>query len=88
MEHIITLVIQILYKMSNTIKIKCRLFDKMTNEWHDYKESIYTKLDGIYGYICIDVMSVKFFWYDETSKNVCFDDVTERFHIEYSLSNN
>jgi hypothetical protein len=39
----------------------CRLFDKMANEWINYTGATYTKLNGIYGYLSVDVMTVKFF---------------------------
>ncbi len=67
------------------MKLKCRLFDKNTNEWIDYKGATYTKLDGMYGYLSVDLMSVKFFWNCEG--RVYLDDITERFTIEYTFVN-
>lgn len=70
--------------------VSCRLFDLMAlnpNEFHEYKEPIYTKLGGMYGYLSVSMFNVYFFWYDET--NVCFDDVTDKFRVEYvSLNGN
>jgi len=64
----------------------CRLFDKMACEWVEYKQPIYTKLNGVYGYLSVSKMNVFFFWYDSHSENVSFDDITERFGIEYVIS--
>ncbi len=65
----------------------CRLFDKMANEWINYTGATYTKLSGMYGYLSVDVMTVKFFWYNEDSQCVSCDDITDRFKIEYVFSN-
>ena len=48
----------------------CRLFDKMSCEWVEYKQPIYTKLNGVYGYLSVSKMNVYFFWYDNHSGNV------------------
>jgi hypothetical protein len=41
----------------------------------------------MYGYLSVDVMTVKFFWYNEDSQCVSCDDITDRFKIEYVFSN-
>jgi hypothetical protein len=67
--------------------ITCRLFDKMANQWINYTGATYTWLDGMYGCLSVDVMTVKFFWYNRDAQHVSFDDVTDRFKIEYVFSN-
>ena len=69
------------------VAVICRLFDKMSNEWINYTGANYTKINGVYGYLSIDVMSVKFFWYCEDSQSIYFDDITDRFTIEYVFTN-
>ena len=67
----------------------CRLFDKMalnSNEYVEYEKPIYTKLNGIYGYLSVSVFNIHFFWHDGT--NVCFDDVSDRFRVEYTFKKN
>lgn len=57
-------------KIENHHIVICRLFDLMAlnpNEFHEYKEPIYTKLDGMYGYLSVSMFNVYFFWYDEAS---------------------
>lgn len=61
--------------------VMCRLYDKIACEWIDYKGVAYTKLNSVYGYLSVDLMTVKFFWTDGDS--VCCDDITDRFEIEY-----
>lgn len=57
------------------------------NEYHEYKEPIYTKIDGMYGYLSVSMFNAYFFWYD--GSNVYFDDVTDKFRVEYvSLNGN
>jgi hypothetical protein len=66
--------------------VSCRLFDLRTTnpkEYHKYTEPIYTKLDGKYGYLSIDGNKVLFYWYDNSNENVCYDDVSEKFRVEY-----
>jgi hypothetical protein len=70
--------------------VSCRLFDLMAlqkEEYHKYTTPIYTKLDGMYGYICVSGYKVFFFWNDVQSGNVSCDDVTEKFRIEYVTEN-
>jgi len=35
----------------------------------------------MYGYLSVSMFNVYFFWYD--GDHVCFDDVTDKFRIEY-----
>lgn len=70
--------------------VSCRLFDLMAlnpNDFHEYKEPIYTKLGCTYGYLSVSMFNVHFFWYD--GSNICFDDVSDKFRVEYvSLNGN
>lgn len=66
--------------------IKCYFLDKMDIEvnWVEYTQPIYTKLNGMYGYISIGGdMNVYFFWFNFDSNTVCCDDVSDRFKIKY-----
>jgi len=70
--------------------VSCRLFDLMALEpkiYHKYTTPIYTKLDGMYGYISVSGYKVFFFWNNEQSGNVSCDDVSEKFRIEYVAEN-
>lgn len=64
--------------------VECHLYDLMSStplSFTIYKEPIYTKLNGIYGYISVSMFIVNFFWVD--GENVCYDDITDRFKIVY-----
>jgi len=63
--------------------LTCRIKDKNDNQWIDYTKAIYTKLDGMYGWLCVDLMTVKFFWVWEGDAKC--DDVSDRFEVEYKL---
>ena len=66
--------------------ISCRLFDLTAlnpKEYTEYTEPIYTKLDGMYGYLTVNGFKVYFIWYNEHSEHLSFDDVSERFKVEY-----
>jgi hypothetical protein len=63
-------------------RVVCRLYNSRTGETEVYKEAVYTKLDGIYGYICVDGLTVKFFWNNEGQ--VCCDHLTY-FTVHYTL---
>jgi hypothetical protein len=70
--------------------VSCRLFDLMaldTREYHKYTAPIYTKLDGVYGYISVSGYKVFFFWNNIQSGDVSCDDVSEKFRIEYVTEN-
>jgi len=71
---------------SNIGAVICRLFDNMEHEWVEYKEPVYTKLDGMYGYLSVSKMSVYFFWFNHDSNNVCCDNISDRFKVEYVVS--
>ena len=71
---------------SNIYAVICRLFDNMAHEWVEYKEPVYTKLDGMYGYLSVSKMSVYFFWFNHNSNIVCCDDISDRFKVEYVVS--
>ena len=68
--------------------VSCRLFDLMAlnpEEYHKYTAPIYTKLHGIYGYLCVSGYKVYFFW--NNGNNECCDDVSENFRVEYVAEN-
>jgi hypothetical protein len=70
--------------------VSCRLFDLMAQnpkEYHKYTGPIYTILDGMYGYLSVNGHKVFFFWYNNSSENVCCDDVSEKFRVEYVSEN-
>jgi hypothetical protein len=71
---------------SDTNVIICHLFDKMAHEHVEYKEPVYMKLNGIYGYISVSKTSVYFFWFNYDSNAVCCDDISDRFKVEYVIS--
>lgn len=63
--------------------LKCRLFDKNNKEWIDYNGYYNTKIDGLYGYLCVDVNRVMFFYvYNE---EIASYDITHKFEIEYII---
>lgn len=67
--------------------ISCRLYDLMglnPKEYHEYKEPIYTKLGGMYGYLSVSMFKVYFFWHDDN--NIHCDDVSDKFKVEYILN--
>ena len=69
---------------------ECRLFDLYAldpKEYHKYTTPIYTKLDGMYGYISVSGYKVFFFCSDVLSGSVSCDDVSEKFRIEYVTKN-
>jgi len=70
--------------------VSCRLYDLMAlnpNEFHKYTEPIYTKLDGIYGYLSVSGHKVFFIWYNNSSEHVSCDDVSDKFRVEYVSEN-
>lgn len=66
------------------MEYKCIIKDCNRGEEFGYTGAIYTKLDGIYGYLCVDLMKVKFFWVNENS-TVCCDDLSDRFKVTYII---
>lgn len=62
--------------------VVCRLYNSRTGDTEIYKEAVYTKLDGVYGYVCVDGLTVKFFWDNEGQ--VCCDHLTH-FTVHYTL---
>lgn len=66
--------------------MKCRLRDKNDNKWIEYTTPIYTKIDGVYGYISVSMLTVNFFWVDFDYHGIHFDDMTDKFEIEYIIS--
>ena len=66
--------------------MKCKIRDKNDNKWIEYTTPIYTKLNGVYGYLSVSMLTVNFFWVNFDSYEINFDDVTDRFEIEYIIS--
>lgn len=67
-----------------------KLFDLMglnPKESIEYLEPIYTKQDGMYGYISVSGYEVFFFWYDNSSNNICCENISDRFRVEYVFEN-
>jgi len=48
--------------MSKTI---CKITNTQTGVSEIYEKATYTKLNGVYGYICVDGFDVRFFWDNE-----------------------
>jgi hypothetical protein len=69
--------------LSRNLKLTTTLDRAITQ--NPCKEPIYTKLGGMYGYLSVSMFNVHFFWYD--GSNVCFDDVTDKFRVEYVFLN-
>jgi len=66
--------------------ISCHLFDlsvSKNEKYYTYIKPIYTKMDGIYGYVCVSGHRVFFFWYNNETENINCDDVTDKFRVEY-----
>ncbi len=70
---------------NNTSQFKCILFD-LNNplEEIEYKEPIYTKRHGVYGYLTVSLMGVHFIEMSEGSLQS--DDVSDLYRVEYRLS--
>lgn len=69
-------------------KITCYLTEKKTGDKYPYAEPIYTKLDGMWGYLCVSVMNVHFIWTNylhDGQTDVCCDDVSEDFSVDYLI---
>ena len=66
---------------------RCVLTDKNSNEKIEYTCPIYTKMNGVYGYITVSLLTVNFFWCDCSSEEavVRYDDITEKFSVEYII---
>lgn len=64
--------------------VNCILYDLNDSQKpHKYTNPIYTKLHGIYGYLCVSGHKVYFFWVND--ENVSVDDVSELFKVEYLI---
>lgn len=64
-------------------KIICRLFNERNGTTELYKGPVYTKLDGLYGYLCVENFKVLFFWHDE---NDIYCDELDYFKVLYERS--
>ena len=58
-----------------------KLIDKLNGKTIEYNGAFYTKRNGIYGYICVDLDSVKFFYVFDNVVEV--EDITSDFEIVY-----
>lgn len=64
-------------------KIICRLYNKQNQTTEIYKGYVYTNIDGIFGYICVEGFKVLFFWCDGST--VCCDEL-DRFKVSYETA--
>jgi hypothetical protein len=67
--------------------IKCFLYDLTAlnpKEGIEYIKPIYTKFDGVYGYLAVSMFNVFFIYNNE--HDVDSEDVSGRFRIEYTSS--
>lgn len=73
--------------MNTILEIECFLYDKYGSgeKAHIYKEPLYTKMDGIYGYLNVFMYKVFFIWSDD--EGVHSDDVSDVFKVEYVTRN-
>jgi hypothetical protein len=51
--------------------------NKITDETFEYKEPIYTKINGIYGYLCVSQDKVYFMHPDSVSIGINCDELTD-----------
>lgn len=65
--------------------INCYLLDKNTNEKQLYTEATYTKINGMYGYVCVDGLKALFFY--EFNGSVCKDELTN-VEVTYEIKKN
>ncbi len=68
---------------NKTPDFSCYIHNSRTGETSLYKEAIYTKIDGVYGYICVDVFIVKFL-YQTDGQMQC--DHLAYYTVKYTLS--
>jgi hypothetical protein len=68
-------------------KTNCYLLDKYSgnDEYEEYTGPVYTKFNGMYGYLCVSVFDIYFFWH--TEDDIHFDDISNRFHVKYITNN-
>jgi hypothetical protein len=64
---------------------KCYLTEINNNNTIEYTTPIYTSLNGVYGYLTVEMFNVYFFWYYDDS--IHYDIITDRFKVEYKLIN-
>lgn len=64
--------------------MKCNLFNKKNGTTEIYNGAVYTKLDGTYGYLCVEGFKVLFFWYD--GNTVCCEEL-DYFIVSYVSDN-
>lgn len=65
-------------------KITCRLYDKYSannDEFIEYNEPIYDKIEGIYGFIT--VAGEKVFFTSYSDDNIYTIDISYRYRVEY-----
>ena len=60
--------------------VVCRLFNDRNGTTDLYKGAVYTKLDGTYGYLCVEGFKVLFFWCEGAC--VCCDEL-DYFRVCY-----
>lgn len=62
----------------------CKLRDLNSNDYIKYNQPIYTKMNGVYGYIVVSGFKVHFIWKDDTTMSC--DDISEKFNVKYELN--
>lgn len=65
------------------MRIICRLSNARTGTTEIYTEAVYTKIDGVWGYLCVDGLTVKFFW---DSEGQIFCDHLTHFIVSYQIT--
>jgi hypothetical protein len=68
----------------DAISFKYTLHHKHTGETQVYEKATYTKINGTYGWLCVDEMKVKFFWADNQS--VHCDELSDIFTVKIELT--
>jgi hypothetical protein len=69
--------------MDINTSVVCRLLNTRNNETDIYTGAVYTNIDGVYGYLCVDGLQAKFFWDNEGP--VCCDHLLF-FIVSYEIS--
>lgn len=64
----------------------CKLYDLYSNSFVIYTEPIYTKYNGVNGYLIVSQDNIYFFYvYDDIfDRGVTYDNVSDKFKVEYT----
>jgi hypothetical protein len=60
--------------------VVCRLNNKNNGATEVYRGAVYTKLNGMYGYLSVEGFKVLFFWYNGST--VCCDEL-DNYSVTY-----